>query len=180
MDAKTQYQTELKRSEQEHHQPTAGAMIGHVTANLWLHQLKIEQVRLFAKGPVSLFMDQYGLRWQNQEEIFFQQLNQALVSENELVPTTTEQLIEFSMLAEDGAKKYLDGSEQLFDLLHDFDTQLLFITRAIKLAQVADHYGEAELLIKLASWIKKQTALGQRFLGHELNEGLYNEEDDDE
>ena len=79
MDAKTQYQTELKRSEQEHHQPTAGAMIGHVTANLWLHQLKIEQVRLFAKGPVSLFMDQYGLRWQNQEESFFQQLNQALV-----------------------------------------------------------------------------------------------------
>ena len=111
---------------------------------------------------------------------FFQQLNQALVSENELVPTTTEQLIEFSMLAEDGAKKYLDGSEQLFDLLHDFDTQLLFITRAIKLAQVADHYGEAELLIKLASWIKKQIALGQRFLGHELNEDLYNEEDDDE
>ncbi|WP_313592755.1 hypothetical protein [Leuconostoc lactis] len=36
MTIQEQYQFELARSEAEHHQPTAGAMIGHVTANLWL------------------------------------------------------------------------------------------------------------------------------------------------
>ena len=35
------------------------------------------------------------------------------------------------MLTENGATKYADGKDQLFELVKDFDMQLLFITRAI-------------------------------------------------
>lgn len=92
MDVQTKYQAELKHSDQEHHQPTAGAMIGHVTANLWMHQLKIEQARLFARGTASLYLEGHGKAWQAQELNYFQQLHQALRSEGDLIPTTSEQL----------------------------------------------------------------------------------------
>lgn len=35
------YQAELKQADQDHHTPTAGAMTGHILANLWLHQQKV-------------------------------------------------------------------------------------------------------------------------------------------
>ncbi|MEO5290745.1 hypothetical protein [Limosilactobacillus allomucosae] len=36
------FANEQERSQHEHHVPTAGAMIGHITANLAVHALKIE------------------------------------------------------------------------------------------------------------------------------------------
>lgn len=49
------YAKEQERSDHEHHVPTAGAMIGHITANLAVHALKIEQAALFAKGQPHCF-----------------------------------------------------------------------------------------------------------------------------
>lgn len=171
------YQAELERSETEHHLPTAGAMIGHITANLFVHSLKIEQAFLFAKGPGALFLAKQGQVWLTKEIDFFQKLNVALAAEGNLVPTTSKELLEFSMLTEDGAFKYACGTEQLFDLIKDFDTQLLFITRALKLAQKEEHYGQIALLQELYAWIKEQIAFGQKFLDHDLRAGLYTEEE---
>lgn len=175
-----QYQAELKRSDQEHHTPTAGAMIGHITANLLIHSLKIEQATLFAKGPASLYLNQFGPSWVKQELKFVSQINQALLAEGDLIPTTTKQLTEFSMLEENGALKYASGDEQLFDLVKDFDTQLLFISRAIELTAKEKHFAENQLMQQLDGWIKDQIVQTQKFLGHDLREGLYQEEDDDE
>lgn len=55
MEIQEQYEVELKKADVDHHTPTAGAMTGHILANLWLHQQKINQARLFAKGCASLF-----------------------------------------------------------------------------------------------------------------------------
>ena len=60
------------------------------------------------------------------------------------------------------------------------DTQTLFITKAIALAEKEDWPELAQNLTNLLAWIKEQIRLTQNFLGHDLREGLYNEEDDDD
>lgn len=180
MTIQEQYQIELARSEAEHHQPTAGAMIGHVTANLWLHALKIEQAMLFAKGAGALFLAKYGQEWLTTANDFRHQLNEKLRAEDDLVPTTSTELVKFSMLTEDATFKYATDHDQIFDLIKAFDTQLLFIKRAIVLAEKEAHYGQEIVLKALYAWMRDQILVGQKFLGHDLQTGLYVELDDDE
>lgn len=180
MTIQDQYQEELKKSDHDHHVPTAGAMTGHIIANLAIHTLKINQALLFANGPATMFLEQYGAAWQDSENRFFCQLTKLLTDNGESIPTTSDQIQEFTMLKEDGAEKYLPGNDQLFNLIKDFDTQTLFITKAIQLAQNENWPELADLLTDLLGWIKHQIAKAQRFLGHDLREGLYTEEDDDD
>lgn len=174
------YAQELKQSEIDHHTPTAGAMTGHIISNLLIHSLKISQAKFFAKGPAALFLEKFANQWLDYEIAEFNRLNQLLTDNSEAIPTTTKQLTEFSMLEENGADKYLKGNEQLFQLVKDFDTQTLFITKAIKLAQKEDWPELGANLAQLLAWIREQIAKTQRFLNHEVREGLYNEEDDDD
>lgn len=53
MTSTEQYEQELKQSEIDHHTPTAGAMTGHIIANMLIHSLKISQAKLYAQGPVD-------------------------------------------------------------------------------------------------------------------------------
>ncbi|MBB1078388.1 DNA-binding protein [Limosilactobacillus sp. STM2_1] len=180
MDSQELYAQELKQSDIDHHTPTAGAMTGHIISNLLIHTLKISQAKLFAKGNASLFLDQYAPVWLKYEINEFSELNRLLTNNGEAIPTTTDQFKEFAMLEEDGASKYERGEDQLFALIKDFDTQILFITKAISLAQNEGLLELAANLTTLLSWIKEQIAITQRFLGHDIREGLYNEEDDDD
>ncbi|RVU69973.1 MULTISPECIES: DNA-binding protein [Lactobacillus] len=180
MTAAEQYQAELKQSDIDHHTPTAEAMVGHIISNLLIHSLKINQAKLFARGQESLFLNQKAAEWQAYEMQEFNQLNQLLFNNGESIPTTTDQFKEYTMLEEDGATKYEAGSEQLFALVKDFDTQILFITKAIALADKEDWPELNHNLVTLLAWIKEQIRLSQNFLGHDLREGLYTEEDDDD
>lgn len=180
MTSAEKYEQELKQSDVDHHTPTAGAMTGHIIANLVIHSLKISQAMLFAQGPAVLFLAQKGDKWIDHERAVFDKLNRLLVDNGESIPTTTDQFKEFTMLEEDGATKYDSGDDQLFALVKDFDTQTLFITKAIALAQKEDWPELATVLTNLLAWIKEQIALTQRFLGHDLRDGLYTEDDDDD
>jgi hypothetical protein len=180
MTSEERYEQELKQSDIDHHTPTAGAMTGHIIANLLIHSLKISQAKLFAQGPAAMFLDQNGDKWINYEQMEFASLNHLLVNNGESIPTTTDQYKQFTMLEEDGATKYQLGEDQLFTLVKDFDTQTLFITKAIALAEKEDWPELANNLTGLLAWIKEQIALTQRFLGHDLRTGLYTEEDDDD
>ena len=135
MEIQEQYEAELKQADVDHHTPTAGAMTGHILANLWFHQQKINQARLFAKGCASLFLAQYTGEGLNTERQYFDRINQLLVINGEAVPTTTAQFTQYTMLKENGAQKYAPGKDQLFDLIKDFDTQLLFLQKAIALGK---------------------------------------------
>ena len=180
MTSKELYQQELTKSDKDHHTPTAGAMVGHIISNLLVHSLKISQAKFFARDTSALFLDRYADNWITYEQKQFNELNQLLVNNNESIPTTLAQFNKNTMLVHNGATKYDDGQEQLFALVKDFDTQTLFITKAIKLAQ-KENWFELELaLIKLLTWIKAQIATAQLFLGHNIKDGLYVEEDDDE
>lgn len=180
MNSQELYAQELKQSDVDHHKPTAGAMTGHITSNLLIHALKISQARFFAKGNASLFLDRYAPAWLKYETTEFNELNRLLTNNGESIPTTTDQFKEFSMLEEDGASKYDRGNDQLFALVKDFDTQTLFITKAISLAQKEGLLELANNLTTLLDWIKEQIATTQRFLGHNIREGLYNEEEEDD
>ena len=180
MTSQERYEQELKQSDVDHHTPTAGAMSGHSIANLLIHTLKISQAKLFAQGPAALLLDQYADQWIVHEQATFNCLNRLLVNNGESIPTTIAQLKEYTMLEENGAAKYDAGADQLFNLVKDFDTQTLFITKAISLAQKEDWPELGANLSSLLAWIKDQIALTQRFLGHELRTGLYTEEDDDD
>lgn len=180
MTMQEQYQIELARSEAEHHQPTAGAMIGHVIANLWLHTLKIEQAMLFTKGTGALFLAKYGKEWLTTATDFRHQLNNKLRAEDDLIPTTSAEFVKFSMLTEDPAFKYATDHDQIFDLIKAFDTQLLFIKRAIILAEKEAHYGQEIVLKALYAWMRDQILIGQQFLGHDLQTGLYTEDEADD
>lgn len=179
MNPEEAYQAELKQSEIDHYTPTAGAMVGHIIANLLIHSLKISQAKFFTKGNAGLFLDQYAPKWIEYERMEFNKLNQILVNNGESIPTTTDQFKEYTMLKENGATKYEKGNNQLFTLVKDFDTQILFITKAITLAQNEDWPELSANLVELLSWIKKQIRQSQNFLNHDLREGLYTEKDDD-
>lgn len=180
MTSEEQYEQELKQSEIDHHTPTGGAMTGHIIANLLIHSLKVSQATLFAKGPAALFLSTTGNSWINTEQRFFSELNHLLVNNGESIPTTTADYQKFTMLEENGADKYVAGEDQLFNLVKDFDTQILFITKAIALAEKESWPELATKLTELLGWIKAQISLTQRFLGHDLREELYTEEDDDD
>ena len=180
MTSQEQFDQELKQSDIDHHTPTAGAMTGHIIANLVIHVAKISQAQLFAKGPAAMFLDQYGTKWVEYERTTLAQLDHILVNNGESIPTTTDQFQQFTMLQENGADKYDAGNDQLFGLVKDFDTQTLFITKALDLAQQEKWVELGSALSSLLGWIKEQIALTQRFLGHELRTGLYTEEDDDD
>lgn len=180
MNTEEKYQAELKQSDLDHHKPTAGAMTGHIISNLLIHSLKINQASLFAKGTASLFLAEKSSAWIAYEQQEFAQLNRLLVNNGENIPNTTDQFKEYSMLEEDGSNKYLPGNEQLFTLIKDFDTQILFITKAIVLAKNEAWYDLVANLTDLLAWIKEQIRIAQAFLEHELREGLYTEEDDDD
>ncbi len=83
------------------------------------------------------------------------------------------------MLEEDGSVKF-SMCKQLFALVKDFDTQTLFITKAIALANNESWLELSANLTNLMAWIKEQIRVTQDFLGHELKEGLYVEDDDDD
>lgn len=174
------YQAELKQADQDHHTPTAGAMTGHILANLWLHQQKVNQARLYAKGCASLFINQKAAEWVATERQYFDRINTLLLSLGEAVPTTTAQFVEYAMLKEDGAEKYAPGKDQLFDLIKDFDTQLLFFQKAIALGTQEGKMKLVHTIVDLDDWMRAEILAGQNFLGNDLMEGRYQEEDDED
>ena len=180
MTPQERYAQEEARSQRDHHVPTAGAMSSHVISNLALHILAIRQARWFAKGVARLFLERHARPWISYELRTIARLDELLVGDNEMIPTTAAQLSEYGQLDENPALKYASGQEQLTKLIHDFDWQLLFIGKAIALANKEDKSALSSALSDLRAWSKAQIVDTQLFLGREPTEGLYREVDEDE
>lgn len=172
------YQAEQAQAEIDHHTPTAGAMIGHIISNLKIQENKLWQSRYYAKGPDAFFITSEFSKILTEASAFLDQLNQLMLDEGEVIPTTTEEFSRYSMLEESGQRKYEETSTLIFDTVKDFNTQLLFVTRGMALAEKEEKPGLAQLLQTLYAWLKHQSAVLQRYLGHEVMEDL--EEDDED
>lgn len=178
MSSEEKYQQELIQSEKDHHAPTAGAMVGHILANLVIHQNKLRQTIYYIKGADRSFVQEIFPEMIAKENQLFDELNHLMLDEGEVIPTTTEEFTEYSMLEENGRLKYEASDYLLMEVVKDFATQLLFITRGITLAENESKFGLAEFLKQLYAWIKRQIYNIQSYLGHEVFEGL--EEDEEE
>lgn len=174
------YEAEVSQSEKDHHIPTAGAMTGHILANLKIHQEKLAQAVSYAKGSETPFLKEFFSQAIQTEIRLFDELAQVLLDESEVIPTTTEEFNRYSMLEEHGKFKYLSAKEWLVAAVKDFDTQNLFITRAIKLAEKEDKPALQALLVQQLSWNNRKIRELQAFLGHAPREGLEEDDDDDD
>lgn len=180
MTAEEKYKAELIQSEKDHHTPTAGAMIGHILSNLHIQKNKLRQGIYAVKGVDSSFVREEFSRILREEDRLFDELSFLMLDEGEVIPTTTEEFKQYTMLTESGQLKYEESRDVLFGAAKDFDTQNLFITRGIALAEKENKYALAVFLKKLYGWMKHQIFVVQRYLGNEVSFGLSEEEDDED
>ena len=160
---------ETKQADIDHHKPTAGAMVGHVLANFKLEEMKLIQAEL------STLFSEYA----DQEARWFNKISHELVIDNEIVPSTLEEVMRYGKIYEHGQNKYLPASTMLENFAKDFDFQNVFITRAIKLAEKEEKYGLQQLLVELLSFNKEIIYQVQRLQGKTVRQDLDEEDDDD-
>ncbi|WP_071130470.1 ferritin-like domain-containing protein [Enterococcus timonensis] len=171
---------EVKQSDVDHHKPTAGAMTGHILANFKLQEMKLTQAKFYVKGLNAASLKEVFETLANNETLWFEKIAHELVIENEVIPTTLEEVTRYGKIAEHGQNKYLDATSMLENFAKDFDFQNIFITRAIKLAENEEKFGLQQLLIQLLSFNKDAIYQVQSLLGKTVREDLDEEDDDDD
>ncbi|GKQ42792.1 DNA starvation/stationary phase protection protein [Companilactobacillus sp. RD055328] len=146
------YQQELKQSEIDHKTPTAGAMSGHIISNLQILEQKIQQVKWYYVGDNKISLQNHLQDFLNDTLKFKDQLGEVLLDELEFVPSVSDEFQEFTMLKEDSKYKYNEGTKMINMLADDIQTNMMFITRAIKLAQKEDLYSLQKVLISILEY----------------------------
>lgn len=158
-EAEKRYQLELEQSEKDHKKPTAGAMVGHIISNLHIQQNKLRQINYYLKKNTEEILEIDIEKMLAEEAELFNQLNQLMLDEGEVIPTTSEEFIQYSMLKENGQLKYESSGVMLLDMGKDFETQNLFITRGITLSEKENKYALTEFLKHLYGWVMHQLFL---------------------
>jgi len=174
------YQAEVKQADIDHHTPTAGAMTGHIISNLRVLDVKLHQAKWFMKGFEAAAVRPLYDELIDQARKDYDVVAEALLDENELPPSTTEEYSNYKMLDEDGRNKYLTTTELVDITAHDYNTENLFVTRAIKLAQKEDRPALAQTLTTLLKQNNHAIQQLQALLGKAAWEGLVEEDDDDD
>lgn len=174
------YQAEVKQADLDHHKPTAGAMTGHIVANMWYLDVKYHQFLWFAKGPQSLAVQALYRDLIAQNRAQLDELGAVLLDENQLPPSTVDEYTRYTKIAEDGRLKYTDAAEMVDTTAHDLTFANMFIDRAIKLAQREERPAMAAYLTKLRGENNRNIRQLQAFLGKTAWEGLVEEDDDED
>lgn len=171
---------EIEQAEIDHHKPTAGAMVGHILANFKLEEMKLTQAQFYVLGLSAHELSPLFAGFAEQETAWFKKIAHKLVIENEVIPTTLEEVTRYGKISEHGQNKYLSAAEMLENFAKDFDFQNIFITRAIKLAEKEEKFGLQQLLIELLSFNKEVIYQVQRLQGKTVRQDLDEEDDDDD
>ncbi|WP_125571085.1 ferritin-like domain-containing protein [Lacticaseibacillus songhuajiangensis] len=177
---KAQYAAEQKQSDHDHHNPTAGAMTNHIVSNHVVLTNRLRQLRWFVKGANASQLAADFQQTATENSTWIDRLGDDLLDENEIPANISAEYGAWSMLEENGEIKYLSAAEMVDILVHDFNTDNLFITRAIALAQKEDRPALAAELVSLLGWNNRQIRQYQAILGHNARFGLDEEDDDDE
>ncbi|MFD1485017.1 ferritin-like domain-containing protein [Lacticaseibacillus baoqingensis] len=175
-----QYQAEVKQADLDHHKPTAGAMTGHIVANMWYLDVKYHQILWFVKGPQTLALQHLyqALIAQNRAQI--DELGAVLLDENQLPPSTVDEYTRYTKIEEEPRLKYESADTMIDTTAHDLTFANLFIDRAIKLAQREERPAMAAYLTKLRGANNRNIRQLQALLGKTAWEGLVEEDDDDD
>lgn len=166
------YKAETTQSELDHHTPTAGAMIGHVLANLKFQGFKLEQYWWYAKADNELFQK---LATENQKH--YLAIAEKMLDVKEIVPTTVKEMMDYNFLEESGRNKYFDAEAMLKDTVLDYQKANMFVTRAIKLAQKEENYTLEAAMVDLLGYHEHAIRLLENKLGYTVD---LDEDDDDD
>ncbi|WP_164507864.1 Dps family protein [Lacticaseibacillus suibinensis] len=180
MTIEDQYQAELKQADIDHHKPTAGAMTGHILANLWYLDVKLHQIAWYVKGDSAFAVAAYyqDLIAENRKQI--DELGELLLDENQIAPSTVAEFTQYTKIPETGALKYHTASDMVDATAHDYTTANMFIDRAIKLAERENRPAMANFLTNMRGYNNQVIRKLQSFLGKTAWEGLVEEDDDDD
>ncbi|KRN18174.1 ferritin-like domain-containing protein [Lacticaseibacillus camelliae] len=175
-----QYEAEVKQADLDHHKPTAGAMTGHIVANLFVMNVKMHQVAWYVKGEQSLAVADFyqQLIAQNRQQI--DEIGEVLLDEDQIVPSTTGEFAKYTGLQEDGRLKYDTAANMVAQTAKDFTTEDMYIDRAIKLAEREERPAMAAYLTKLRGENNQAVRKLQSFLGKTAWEDLVEVDDDDD
>jgi DNA-binding ferritin-like protein len=170
----------VKQADIDHHKPTAGAMTGHIVANMWYLDVKYHQFLWFVKGPQAFDLQRVyrDLIAQNRAQI--DELGAVLLDENQLPPSTVDEFTRYTKIEEEPRLKYADATSLVDTTAHDLTFANLFIDRAIKLAQREDRPALAAYLTTLRGANNRNIRQLQAFLGKTAWEGLVEEDDDED
>lgn len=171
---------EVKKADLDHHKPTAGAMAGHILANFKLQEMKLTQAQFYVLGANANELSTVFEGFADQEAAWFKKIAHELVIENEVIPTTLEEVTRYGKIPEHGQNKYLSATAMLENFAKDFDFQNVFITRGIKLAEKEEKYGLQQLLVELLSFNKDVIYQVQRLQGKTVRQDLDDEDEDDD
>lgn len=153
------YQREITQSEIDHKTPTAGAMTGHIVANLQVFEQKVQQIKWYYVGSDKIAIQTYLQEVLLTTARLKDRLGETLLDELELVPSVSEEFSEYTMLKEDSKIKYYDNVAMLSILASDLQTNMMFITRAIKLAEKEDLDSLKKILIDILGFSKHEFRL---------------------
>ncbi|MCD2257020.1 DNA starvation/stationary phase protection protein [Lactobacillus sp. CC-MHH1034] len=164
------YRKEVEQADKDHHTPTAGAMTGHILANLKLQSFKLEQYMWYAQGENTYFKSLYD----GNQQLYFD-LAKVMLAEHELVPTTVKEMTDYAMIEDGGRNKYQSVTAMLNDTGQDFAKANLFVTRAIKLAQKEERYPLAQQLIHVLGVNEQNIWMIEQKLGQKIDLDLDDE-----
>lgn len=174
------YQAELKQADLDHHKPTAGAMCGHIVANLWYFDVKLHQALWYLKGDQALALQDFYQNLLDENRHQLDELGAILLDENELPPATVAEYTQYTKMTEDPRMKYQTANAVIDETAHDFTTANMFIDRAIILAQRENRPVLADYLTKMRGYNNRQTRLLQAQLGKTAWEDLVEVDDDED
>lgn len=173
------FEAEVKQADIDHHTPTAGAMTGHIVANLVVLSDKLQMAKWYVKGMQAEQLK--GIFGKLMTQAYGQKdaLGTVLIDEALVTPSTQKEFGEYAMLEENGQNKYESAEWIVNDLVHDYDTENMFVTRAIKLAEKEDRPVLAQHLVGLLRDNNHNIATLQALLGNTPREGLDEEDEED-
>ncbi|MFC6181732.1 ferritin-like domain-containing protein [Lactiplantibacillus daowaiensis] len=174
------YAAELKQRDIDHHVPTAGAMTNHILSNLMVEYVKLNQTKWYVKGPQYFDLQRVYERLLAQNTKHFSELAAVLLDEDQKPSSTTAELVKYAMLAEDGAFKYQDATTMITATIKDFDTENLFVDRAIKLAEKETRPALAAWLVAYRGSNNRNMRQLQAYLGQTARVGLDEDDEDDD
>lgn len=173
------FAAEQKQADADHHKPTAGAMTGHIVSNHFLLNIKLHQLKWFIKGANAENYKTVLNQTIAENNAWYEKVAEELLDEGELPPSTMKEYSEYAMIEEAGQNKYMKPGDMLQTIVDDFNTDNMFVTRAIKLAEKEDRPFMAQVLIQLLGFNNHQIRIYQALLGKNAREGFEEEDDED-
>lgn len=162
---------EQEEKEHDHHNPTAAAMTNHIIASQGILNTKLHQYHWFVKGPHFFTLHEQFEELYTDNAKYFDEIAERLMASGAKPASTTEQYLQYSLVQEDAAGKYLSGEEMVGNIVDDYRTVRDIAGRAITLVQKEKDAVLEDLLIDYKGYLDKTIWMLQAFLGKDALEG---------